>query len=149
MPTTGAFRCEPPSDPKKGAPPKEKTPPSDATVQYAGTVSAGLELAVSVAGAGVARFVAVDVAPAAVVVAAPSAEAATTDSPRTVAAATATSVPRREMGVPRAGRELARILMSSKVGNGPTSPLKSRQACHRVAHSLVVDGLQVNDHGEA
>ena len=60
-----------------------------------------MELAVSVAGAGVARFVAVDVAPAAVVVAAPVAEAATTDSPRTVAAATATSLPRREMDVLR------------------------------------------------
>ena len=40
MPTTGASRCFPPIDPKKPAPPKAKTPPSDATKRYPGSVSA-------------------------------------------------------------------------------------------------------------
>jgi hypothetical protein len=42
IPTIGAFKCLPPSEPKKGAPPKENTPPSEATVQYEGTFNAAL-----------------------------------------------------------------------------------------------------------
>src|SRR5690349_4806813 len=34
MPTTGEERCCPPKEPKKGAPPKAKTPPSGAASQY-------------------------------------------------------------------------------------------------------------------
>src|SRR5579872_4879563 len=37
MPTIGWFRGTPPIEPWKGRPPKANTPPSEATVQYAGT----------------------------------------------------------------------------------------------------------------
>src|ERR1700681_480442 len=41
MPTTGAWRRVAPIDPEKVAPPKAKTPPSEAVVQYPGRGGGG------------------------------------------------------------------------------------------------------------
>ena len=41
MPTTGSFRTVPPVDPKNGASPKVKMPPSAATSQYPRPVDVG------------------------------------------------------------------------------------------------------------
>jgi flagellar motor component MotA len=58
-----------------------------------------------------------------VLVSAPATETGRTESPRRVAAAATARAPTRARDVLRTGRELARIVMSSKVRDGPTSPL--------------------------
>jgi hypothetical protein len=124
-------------------------PPSEATVQYEGTVRAALaegtvdgaaagadvvgvvELGGVVVGAVVVEVVVVGaplvVVGAAVVVvlvvSAPAPETGRRESPRTVVVAATARAPTRARDVLRTGRELARIVMSSKVRDGPTSPL--------------------------
>jgi hypothetical protein len=131
-------------------------PPSEATVQYEGTVRAALaegtvdgaaagadvvgvvELggvvvgAVVVEGVELGATVVVVGAPLVVVgaavvvvllVSAPAPETGRRESPRTVVVAATARAPTRARDVLRTGRELARIVMSSKVRDGPTSPL--------------------------
>jgi hypothetical protein len=131
-------------------------PPSEATVQYEGTVRAALaEGAVDGAAAGadvvgvvelggvvvgavvveeveLGATVVVVGAPLVVVgaavvevlvVSAPAPETGRTEIPRTVVAAATARTPTRARDVLRTDRELARIVMSSKVRDGPTWPL--------------------------
>lgn len=56
-------------------------------------------------------------------VSAPAPDTGMTENPRTATVAVTARAPTRARDVLRTGRELARIVMSSKVRDGPTSPL--------------------------